>query len=169
MTTNEGTPVEEPQAQAETTDEAAEQQNAGPHAHIKTLESENKQYRQRLLRAEVKDLGLDPEIELGKAILKTFTGDPLDGAAVAAFAKEEYGYEKPATEPDDITERGQEEQRIENVSATSESVTPPIRVPDIAAAQALLNDPEASEQQLKEGLGVVMGEISKMMNMNVNP
>ena len=53
----------------------------------------------QLLATAYEELNLDPEKELGKAIAKEYTGAP-NVDALAAYAKEEYGYVRPeAVEP----------------------------------------------------------------------
>lgn len=58
------------------------------------VEKENVQLRALALTSQLRDIGLEPERGLGKAIAEKYRGAITDGA-VAAFAKEEYDYEAP--------------------------------------------------------------------------
>lgn len=52
---------------------------------------ENTQLRTQLVDGQLREIGLDPETGLGKAIRKEFR-EPVTEGAVATYASEEYGY-----------------------------------------------------------------------------
>lgn len=64
-------------------------------------QAENKALRSQLIGAQLREIGLDPDTGLGKAIAKEYAGS-IDPDAVATFAAEEYGYTPapPAQETD---------------------------------------------------------------------
>lgn len=152
--------TQEPQV----TETATEEQNTGPHAHIKEVEGENKVLRQRLASTELRSAGLDPNTGLGKAVLKTYNGSFEEGDIVK-FAVEEYGYEPPksmeiAELPPEITDPTQ---RVEAIEGTSESVEPPTQVPPVQAAESIFGDPEATREQIVGGLGLIVEDIRTRM------
>jgi len=154
MTTNE-------QPMSDTSGE--QEANTGPHAHIRELETENKGLRQRLASTELKEMGLDPNTGLGKAILKTYNGSYEDGD-IQKFAVEEYGWEAPSSESPVVAEQIEAEQRITQLETTSESVQPPEQVPIIQAAAEVFESSEATRDQLIQGLGLVAEDIRRQLH-----
>lgn len=155
MTTNEQPMTDTSTTEPETT--------AGPHAHIRELETENKTLRQRIAATELQGMGLDPNIGLGKAVLKTYQGSYEDGD-LQRFATEEYGWEPPESANPVVTETAQAEKRITDLEVTSESVAPPEQVPIVEAAQQVFNSPEATKDQMLQGLGLVAEDIRRQLH-----
>jgi len=152
--------TQEPMVTEET---ATDDPNVGPHAHIKELEGENKTLRQRLASTELRNAGLDPDIGLGKAVLRTYNGSFNEGDIVK-FAQEEYGFEPStpvaSTVPPEVIEPTT---RVESMEQASTSVEPPVQVPAAQAAETIFGDPEATRDDIINGLGLVIEDVRTRM------
>lgn len=94
---------------------------------LKRQQAENAKLRTQLLDRAYSEAGLDPSTGLGKAIAKEFDGEPT-AEALLTFAKEEYDYEPPTSDPaPQATQRREAQQQIEKVEAAtvpSQTLTP---------------------------------------------
>lgn len=142
------------------TEYQVEDPTKGPHAHIKVLENENEALRNRVLRDEIRGIGLDPEVQLGKAIAESYKGT-YEVGDVVKFAEEHYGYTPPETVDVAVQEMALTEQKIEQLNAGSEPVTPEVQIPPLQAADQIFADPEASQADIVAGLGLVIQEVQK--------
>lgn len=81
-------------------------------------------YRSQLLSGVFEEIGLNPEVELGKAIAKEYDGDPTV-EALTEYAKTEYGYEAPKSDENpkqtQITD-GQKQLDALNTQSTSVTI-----------------------------------------------
>jgi hypothetical protein len=102
-----------------------------------SLEREKK-FRTQLLDKAYTDLKLDPATGLGKAIAKEYEGEPnMD--ALAAYAKDEYDYEAPASEVADHPQAeqiAQQQAALDAVGGTAGSVVDPTQGDVLAQAEA---------------------------------
>lgn len=81
-------------------------------------------YRSQLLTTVFEEIGLNPEVELGKAIAKEYDGDPTV-EALTEYAKTEYGYEPPTSAENPKQPQIDEAQtKLDALNTQSQSVTP---------------------------------------------
>ncbi len=91
----------------------------------------------RILSGAYEQLNLDPTTGLGKAIAKEYDGDAsFDG--LAAYAKEEYGYEAPAVDEQhpQAQQIAQGQAALDQVGQTAGSIVPPTQQDALAKAEA---------------------------------
>lgn len=141
---------------AEETQEPQTNPNAELRAHADRLQEQVKELQGKLAGGTIRELGLDPEKGMGKAILRTFDGDPSDRGALLTFAKDEYDVEVPNAEA------AQEEPvsaEIDAAQAQVEAVDgPPVEpstpADEIAAADAKLGQPDMQAGDLDASLAL---------------
>lgn len=81
-------------------------------------------YRAQLLTGVFEEIGLNPEVELGKAIAKEYDGDPTV-EALTEYAKTEYGYEAPKSDENPKqTQITEAQTKLDALNTQSQSVTP---------------------------------------------
>jgi uncharacterized membrane protein YkoI len=124
----------------EITDEMLENPDVGPaqlRAALKRERTENAGLRAKEMAGVYKEIHLDPNNGLGKAIAKEFDGD-MTAEALAAYAKEEYGYDVPEAPTNPQTETITTEQgRLDAASQGAGSVPiAPTQAGAIAEAEA---------------------------------
>ena len=102
---------------------------------LKREQEKSAKYRAQLMAQAYKEVGLNPEQGLGKAIAKEFDGEPT-AEALATYAREEYGYEK-AEAPENPVEpqiiAGQAV--VDSVGDVSTSVEPTTQQEQLVAAE----------------------------------
>lgn len=115
---------------------------------LKHEKAKNRQLTTKLMDRAYQEAKLDPTTGLGKAIAKEYDGDP-DAESLLAFAKEEYGYEPTADDPNpEATQRREQQAVVDNVEAQT---VPSTNVP--------LTDSEALREASASGDLVTAGNI----------
>lgn len=123
----------------ETTEEAPKPENEakGLRGQLdKALASRNK-YKGIIMEGAYGKLGLEFDSGLGKAIAKEYEGEP-DFDSLAAYAKEEYGYEPQTQEAEHPAQQQitQGHKALEAVGSTAGSVAPPTESDALAVAES---------------------------------
>jgi len=142
MTTEQTTsvPVEAPVDQGDT---APVDGNAELRAALKREKDKTAQYRGELIGSRLREIGLDPEKMVGKAIAKEYDGD-MTVDAVSAFALEEYGYEGSPESTPPAVETGE---RLAQLDGVSEPLTPPEPIDEAKDATDKMDDPESGREE----------------------
>ncbi|GAG27024.1 unnamed protein product [marine sediment metagenome] len=148
--TTETSEVEEPKAE-----------QSGPKGlrdKLAQVEAENARLRAGAMTSAFKDIGLDPEMGLGKAIAKEYKGE-TSLEALTAYAKDEYGHVAPAdpTHPQAQT-IVQEQQRLDQAAVGSGSVVAPSQSDELATAEA--------EGNWQKAMTLKGNEVARMMQAN---
>ena len=81
----------------EVTETTEKETGGGLRKQLESALAEVKDLKADKLTGGITAIGLDPTNQLGKAIAKEYDGE-VSQEAIAAYAKEEYGYEKAAAE-----------------------------------------------------------------------
>jgi hypothetical protein len=123
----------------DTTEEPKVEEASGPKQlrdALKREQERNKELRTLVMAGAYADLGLDPEVGLGKAIAKEYKGD-ASTEALAEYAQAEYGYTKPVGQehPQGAT-IVQEQARLDAISVAAESIAPVSEGEALAKAEA---------------------------------
>ena len=92
-------------------------------------------YRVQLMVGAYKEIGLNPETGLGKAIAKEYDGEPT-AEAIAEYAKTEYGYEVELHENPQGAAIQQGQAKVDAVNTQGQSVAPGTESQALAEAQA---------------------------------
>lgn len=117
--------------------------NAELRAYNDRLVAENAKLRKTAMRSELAAIGLNPDEGLGVAVVETYDGDEITADALSAYAFEKYKYASPDTAvPPDVAAGN----RLEQVQAASQPVTPPPATDPVTEAETRLIDPEATRR-----------------------
>jgi murein DD-endopeptidase MepM/ murein hydrolase activator NlpD len=120
----------------ETTEDQVTETGKGLRAQLEASLSRERELKARILNEAYAELGLNPEVGLGKAIAKEYEGE-ASKEALAAYATQEYGYTPPIAEDSPIAGTVQHEQaRLDAVQQTAGSIPAPTRQEELAAAEA---------------------------------
>ncbi len=98
--------------------ETQESEGSALRKKLEEVLAENKAYKARERERAFKDAGYDPQDGHGKALAKLYDGDP-DPAAIAQFAKDEFGWEPPAATPSPEQQRAEGEQRLQQLNSNA--------------------------------------------------
>ncbi len=135
---NEEETVESVEAESKETGKGLRAQLEKQIAATKAEREVSADYRTKLLNRSYEELNLDPTKLIGKAIAEKFDGEPTT-EALAAFAKEEYGYEPPAQAEEQHPQAQQIAQgqaALDQVGQTAGSIVPPTEVDSLAKAES---------------------------------
>jgi hypothetical protein len=142
MTTEQIMPTEADLAEAQV-EETPKEANAELRAALKREKAKTAEYRGELVGSRLREIGLDPDKMVGKAIAKEYDGD-MTVDAVSAFALEEYGYEGTAETTLPAVETGE---RLTQLESVSEPLTPPEPVDKAGETTAKMDDPESGREE----------------------
>ena len=120
----------------ETTTTEAPEEAKGLRGKLEAALSENRDLKSEKLAGSFAEIGLNPAEGLGKAIAKEYNGE-ISTDALAAYAKDEYGYEgsKESVHPEAEAITGGTE-RLDEVGQTAGSVATPTDGDIVAKAEA---------------------------------
>jgi hypothetical protein len=118
--------------------------------HAEKMTNLAKEYRSQLVAAELRNIGLEPDKGLGKALLSVFPAD-RNPTELGAYAKEEYGHEytppppaDPATAPpaessseEDPTAEAKARALADQQAAVNATMAASTSVVDVTAAERL--------------------------------
>lgn len=115
--------TEAPEAQAKDEPKGLRATIEKQAAQIKERDAEIAEQRTVIMSDHYATIGLNPEAELGKAIAKEYNG-VATLEALAAYAKDEYGYEVPVTDgaPPQLQNITQGHDALDQVGQTAGSV-----------------------------------------------
>lgn len=126
------------EATTETTEVTEAPEGSGPKELRDALAREKDKahgYRVQLMVGAYKEIGLNPETGLGKAIAKEYDGDPT-AEAIAEYAKTEYGYEAEVHENPQGQAIKEGQKQVDAANQQSQSITPGTEAAALQEAQA---------------------------------
>ena len=126
---------------------------AGVREHNKSLVSENKDLRQRVMGTDLSAIGLDAGSGLGLAIVESY-GGRYEPGSVAEYAKEKYAY-SPGGEEESSPVAQQIEQTQEVVSNLQDASTPArpaTAMDELAAREQRLTEDDAGRKDAESSL-----------------
>lgn len=122
--------------------------------HSKKVEGENSQLRSQVMKTHLKEIGLDDETGLGKAIAKEYQGE-YTVEAIATYAEHEYGHEyaEPGATPAE-----QQQQRTQQMQQQSDPMTPEPKLTPGEEAQQKMHDPAATREDAARSIASKVGQ-----------